>query len=194
VVAGGTVQVTISGFSPNAEITLWFDAFDRGERTAIGAGTTGDDGTGLVTGIIPADAWLGEADIDVEASDGCWAQAFIEIVLSPRAISIDDVTVRPGQQVTVRAGGFVPKSPILLSIDSAPVQGECWPHPCVWLGEARSTDRGAVVFRVRIPRDTSLGRHTLVVSGDKPDGLSENYLTVEVTVVAGATLPPTDTE
>lgn len=192
VVGGGPVRVLVRGFEPNTAVTLWFGSrSDVGARPPIGAGTTDGDGAGVVIGVIPADAHSGEAQVTVIASDACWAHAFIIVALSPRAISIDDATVLAGQRVTVRAGGFLPNATLLLSIDSGPTQGMCFPKPCHYLGEARASELGSAVFRVRIPRDTSAGAHRLWVSGYSPDGLSEFSLGVDITVV-GADLPQTD--
>jgi hypothetical protein len=109
---------------------------------------------------------------------------------------VDDETVRPGQVVTVRAGGFQPRTTVFITIDTHPTQGECWPRPCRQLGGFHGTSAvGSVVIRVRIPSDVAPGVHGLFTNGYSPSG--EIYdLTVgtQITVVGpSGTLPPTDT-
>jgi hypothetical protein len=147
----------------------------------------------VIEGVIPADAPMGETALQLVADECGWSVG-IMVLGSPLVAAINDDTVTPGQRVTVTAGGFAPSTPASLSIDSVPVQGECIPE-CHFLGRGTSASAdGSVVFRERIPRDTRPGRHTLWVSGDSLDGITEYELSVEITVVAGGTLPPTDTE
>jgi hypothetical protein len=120
------------------------------------------------------------------------ADAPFAVVPSFRSITIDDHTVIPGQRVTLKAGGFMGNGHVVVSIDTFPTQGECWPHPCRFLATATTSAIGSVVIRVEIPRDTTPGAHSLWVSGYMAGGEVEDSLGVDITVVGG-TLPPTDT-
>ena len=189
---GGSVRVAISEFPPNVAVSLWFGSYyDLGSRPPIGAGTTDDQGAGIAVGVIPSDAPWGENYITVKASEECWAEAFIVVLLSPRAISVDDDTVRPGQLVTISAGGFAPNHPVSAFLGAGGVQEDC--PGCIWLESGRTSARGSVVIRVRIPRDTPLGPQHLGVHGLAPDGIGDLYVVTDITVVAAGTLPPTDT-
>ena len=192
---GGPVRVPISGFPPNVAVTMFVGSiFDIGVgQPEIGTGMTDGHGAAMVTGIVPTDARAGEQSVTVKASDDCWAEAFVVISLSPLGITIDEETVMPGQRVTVRAGGFLPKGHVVITIDTFPTQGECWPRPCRVLGMASTSSTGSVVTHVRIPRDTTPGPHSVWVSGYLADGMREDSFGVDILVGPGATLPPTDT-
>ena len=142
---GEQVRFAISEFPPNVEVTLWFGSFyDLGSLPPIGAGRTDDEGAGVVVGVIPSDAPSGENYVTVKASEECWAEAFIVVALSPRAISVDDDIVSPGQLVTISAGGFAPNQPASAFMGGGGVQEEC--PGCIWLGEGRTSPLGSVVI------------------------------------------------
>jgi hypothetical protein len=191
-VRGDSVHVRFGGFTPNVNVRLDFGDLSGGERRTIGIGTADGTGSGVLDGVIPVDAPIDEAELRVIGDDDCLGWNYIWVLASPDAITIDDDTVAPGQRVTVVAGGFLPHEGAALTIDSAPVQGECIPR-CVYLAYSRTDAIGMVVFRARVPRDISAGRHVLWVTGAAMDGISDAYLSIEITVRPGSTLPPTDT-
>jgi hypothetical protein len=190
------MRVRFEGLVPDAGVTLILEglAFDLPERL-IGTGTAGGDGAGIVEGVIPYDAPIGETQVRVE-SVHCVAWAYLLVIGSPEVMSVDDPTVVPGQVVTVTASGFQPNTPVGLTIDRHPTQGECWPHPCRMLGRGgQASADGTVVIRVRIPSDVARGVHGLYANGYSPDGMSDLTVGTQITVVGPAgTLPPTDTE
>jgi hypothetical protein len=171
-------------------VTLVFESWPEISERPIGTSEADANGNGIVDGLVPDDAPIGEASLRVLA-DGCVAYTYFVVLGSEAKVNVDDATVVAGQRMTVSAGGFAPNAPLLLSIDSAPTQGECFPEPCHYLGEARASDLGSAVFHVRLPLDTSPGKHRLWVSGDVPEVITEVSLGVDITVV-GADLPSTD--
>lgn len=195
-IRGQTVRVDVTGFLPNVPIASWLgDQYDPESKPPIGTGTTDASGAGVIVGVVPVEAEVGEHNVTVWANDECVAFAWLMVSLSARAIGIDDETVLPGQSVTVTVGGFMADGRVDLSIDSAPTQGECWPEPCLYLGYAMASDVGSASIAARIPDDTSRGTHTLWVSGWAPDAMTEFNLGIDITVIgASGTLPPTDTE
>ncbi len=195
IVRGGTVRIRFEGFAPGSVVTLLYGEWwpDLAERP-IGTGTAGNDGDGVVDGLIPVDASIGETQLRVVSLD-CSAYVYILVIGSPEVMQIDDDTVVPGQRVTVTAGGFLPKSRVHLTIDTHPTQGECWPHPCRQIGRfAWTSANGSVVIHTRIPSDIAPGVHGLFANGYSPDGMSDVTVGTEITVVPTSTLPPTDTE
>jgi hypothetical protein len=191
---GGPVRVPITGFPANTPVTMLLGSVYDFGLPQIGAGMTNAHGATTVTGVIPVDAPSGEQTVTIKASDECWAEAFIVVSLSPIGITVDDKTVTQGQSVTVRAGGFQPNYHVVITLDTFPTQGECWPHPCRVLAVVGTSSIGSMVASVEIPRDIKVGRHSLWVSGFFADGMREDSLGVEIMVVgATGTLPPTDT-
>jgi hypothetical protein len=191
-VRGATVRVRFEGFAPNLVVTLAFKDWSRefSERP-IGSAKADPDGKGAVQGVLPPDAPIGEAELQVVAADGCYASAYVAILGSEAAIRVDDDTVMLGQLVTITAGGFLPQQTVSAFINGGGVQEEC--PGCHSLAMARTSTDGSVVVRVRIPRDTSLGAHHLGVHGTALDGIGDQYLVVDITVSAASSLSPTDT-
>ncbi len=186
------MRVRFVGFAPNADVTLLLMDWSADVTVEIGSGTADAQGSGVVQGVIPADAPIGETQLDVVSGE-CIANAYVVVLGSPEQVTVDDDTVIPGQRVTLRAGGFTVNGHVLVSIDTYPTQGECWPRPCRFLGTARTSAVGSVVVHVRIPRDTAPGAHSLWVSGYMAGGDREDSLGVDIMVGPGVTLPPTDT-
>jgi hypothetical protein len=192
ILRGATVKVRFEGLAPNSVVTLVFMDWSRGvSERPIGTAETDTTGKGAVEGVLPSDAPIGEAELQVVAADGCYASAYIVVLGSEAAVSVDDDTVRLGQLVTITAGGFLPQQTVSAFINGGGVQEEC--PGCHWLATARTTADGSVVVRVLIPRDTSLGAHHLGVHGTALDGVGDQYLVADITVRAGS-LPPTDTD
>jgi hypothetical protein len=191
-VRGDTVRVRFSGFTPNVNVRLDFRELTGDVNRTIGTAPADGAGNGVVEGVVPTDAPVDEAELRVIGDDGCLAYLYFWVLGSPDTISIDDDTVMPGQRVTVTAGGFLPNGDALLSIDNAPTQGECIPR-CLYLAMSQTNGVGSVVFRARIPRHISAGRHVLWVTGGHLNGISDAYQSIEITVGAGSTMPPTDT-
>jgi hypothetical protein len=130
--------------------------------------------------------------VDVESDERCsWSTYFI-VLGSPLVISVDDDTVRRGQLVTVRAGGFLPGSPASAFINGGGVQEEC--PGCNFLRTVTTSSLGSVVMRVRIPHSISLGAHHLGVHGYDLDVAGDIYLIADIMVSGAGTVPRTDTE
>ena len=190
IVRGEAVRVAFHDFEPDGGVTLLFVAQTK---TAIGTGNADAQGEGVVEGLIPADTPIGEAEMQVVGAH-CIAYTSLLVIGSAAAMTVDDDTPVPGQVVTISAGGFAIESPIEISIDRYPIQGECYPRACRFIGTGSADTLGHVVMQVRIPRDVKPGTHHLYATGYSPDGISD--FTVGVAIhVAGATgtLPPTDT-
>lgn len=194
IVRGEAVHVAFHDFEPDSAVTLFFVAQDAAQiTTAIGTGSVDAHGEGVVEGVIPATAPIGEAEMQVVGPQ-CIAYTYLLVIGSAEAMTVDDGSPRPGQVVIVSAGGFATSSPIDISIDRYPIQGECYPRACRFIGAGSADEVGRVVMHVRIPADVEPGTHHLYATGYSPDGISD--FTVGVAIhVAGATgtLPPTDT-
>ena len=192
VVPGERIRVRFGGFAPGASLTIVWVDIDLPERS-IGTATAASDGSGAADVLVPADAPMREATVQVR-SDLCAAAADIVVLGSADSIDIDDDTPFAGQVVTVTTGGFGPQEAASLSIDDAPTQGECFPRPCRFLAFATTSEAGAVTLRGRIPRDTRRGVHRLWVTSTEIEGISDDYRSIQIRVGPGATVPPTDTE
>jgi hypothetical protein len=192
---GGRVRVSISGYPPNTAVTMHLGSIWDFDQLEIGTGVTDSHGAAIVSGVIPTDAPTGEGHVTVKASDECFSEAYMLISRSRWGVTVDDDTVVPGQRVTLTAGGFIEQGRVNVTIDTYPTQGECWPHPCRYLGSGTASSLQSVAIPVRIPRDTSPGPHFLWVTGFFTDGTTEDSFGVEIAVAgASGTLPPTDTE
>jgi hypothetical protein len=190
ILRGATVRVRFEAFAPMTTVTLLFSEWtDPGRQ--IGSGTADGHGDGVIEGVLPIDARIGQALLIV-SDDRCRADLYILVLGSRDVVTIDDDTVRPGQRVTVTAGGFQPNSLVLLSIDRAPTQGECGPQPCRYLGTGEASSDGTAVIRARIPRDTAAGAHRLWLTGLAPDDIFEFSIGVDITVFPAGPLPATD--
>jgi hypothetical protein len=194
IVRGEAVQVAFHDFEPSGGVTLLFVAQDAHQTTTtIGTGTADPQGEGVVAGIIPADAPIGEAEMQVVGAH-CIAYTYLLVIGSAEVMTVDDETPIPAQVVTITAGGFATESPIEISIDRYPIQGECYPRACRFIGVGSADELGRVVMHVRIPGDVAGGAHHLYATGYSPDGISDFTVGVEIHVAgATGTLPPTDT-
>ena len=186
------MSVRFDGFTANTDVTLFLRDGRDDSQVPIGASTSDAHGRGIVEGVVPRDFPIAETWFDVIGEDGCSASSYFVVLGSAQVASIDDNSVVAGQLVTLRAGGFAARSSVSVTFDSVITQGECSPG-CRVLRSARTSAVGSAVIRTRIPRDASLGPHVLVVNGDSADGISEFSMGVDITVVGGSTLPPTDT-
>lgn len=107
VLTGAGIRVRVEGFPANTAVTLTMASMeDAAAARPIGGTATDEQGKGVAAGVIPADARLGDAIVQAIASDACAATNYVFVVASLEGIGIDDDTVEPGQQVTIRAGGF----------------------------------------------------------------------------------------
>jgi len=64
----------------------------------------------------------------------CIAYTYLLVIGSAEAMTVDDDTPIPGEVITISAGGFATESPIEISIDRYPIQGECYPRACRFIG------------------------------------------------------------
>lgn len=86
------------------------------------------------------------------------------------AVLVSDVTVVPGQSVSVAAQVFDAGAEVTLTFYSTPQV----------LGTSMASTDGVVRTDVTIPADASVGEHTLVASGPSPDGPLEVATTINV--------------
>jgi hypothetical protein len=89
-------------------------------------------------------------------------------------------TVDPGGSITVNGGGFTPGASVTVTLCSDPVQ----------VGIAAADGSGNVVFVVVIPSDTSVGSHTIAITGPGPSG---THAAVAAFTVTGSETPATTT-
>jgi hypothetical protein len=186
---GGPINFRFWGFPSNAALTLYIDT---DPQSPIGNAISNGQGEGVIKGVVPRDAPIGDVSFTAAASGDCSASTFAIVLGSPQTISVDDDTVRRGQLVTVRAGGFAPRTLAFAYINGAGVQEDC--PGCHTLRFATTSAVGAVEIRVRIPHDTSLGAHHLGVHGYDMDVGGDIYLVADITVGAAGTVPRTDTD
>ena len=194
IVRGETIRVAFHDLDAEAAVTLLYVAEDADMTTTpIGSGRSDGRGEGVVAGAIPTSAPIGEAELQV-VSDHCLAYTYALVIGSEERMTVDDPTPLPGQVVTVHGGGFGPNSPVGFSIDRYPIQGECYPDPCRFLGGGSADALGVVVKEIRIPSDVRAGTHHLYGTGYSPDGISDYTIGVRIRVAgASETLPPTET-
>lgn len=192
VVPGESIRIRFAGFGPVESLTIMWVDIELPEQP-IGTATAAPDGSGTADVLVPADAPMREATVQVRG-DICDANADIVVLGSPDSIDIDDATPYPGQIVTVTTGGFGPYEGASLSIDTAPTQDECFPRECRFLAFGTTSELGAVTLRGRIPRDIEGGSHRLWVTSTQVEGISDDYRSIDIMVGPGATVPPTDTE
>jgi hypothetical protein len=177
---GTTVRLRIEGFPPDAALTVTLGYMDdEGIRLSMGTGRSDAHGDGFLLGVIPVDAPFGEGILNVSAGEACGAEAYISVVGSLEAIGIDDDTVVPGQQVTIRASGFAPEDTVAVILDGDVRDAAC---QCRALAEARANAVGFVEMVARIPPDVPAGAHFLTVNGDSFDFMHDVGLTVHITV------------
>lgn len=179
-VPGTPIRVRIDSFPPSTAVTLSIGSIHDGTvGPPIGATTTDEQGNGVVQGVIPLDTPFGDTPLSVMASAECGAQTYVAIVGSPEAISIDDDTVVPGQQVTIKASGFAAEDTVALYLDGDARDALC---RCLSLAEAHANVMGFVEIVVRIPRDVPAGAHFLTLNGDSFDSMHDVGLTVQIMV------------
>jgi hypothetical protein len=185
------VGLRIAGFPPDSQVAVQIGVEGETPRQIAVALL---DRQGASSFEVKVPTWLpfGDARLTVTTDDGrCSFGVCLVIVGSKARIAIDDDTVVPGQRVTITAGGFEPGHSISIMLDGdafdALSEGR---H----LGGAVANELGTLRARVRIPRDVRLGAHFLTANGSSFGELSDLILTVDITVVAGGTMPPTDTE
>jgi hypothetical protein len=190
---GGTVHVAIMGFPPNTPVTVTFVSLsDPGVEPAIGSATTDAQGDAAIDVVIPLDAGWGDSSVRVTTSDGCYAEAGLIVLPSHAEVSIDDDSVVPGQRVTLTGGGFLPDETVAVFLDGDPRDALC---RCRELATGRTTVVGTASVSVRIPRNTTPGRHDLLLIGPAfVDPTIDLGLVVRISVAAVGTTPPTDTE
>lgn len=180
VLPGMPVRVRIEGFPANAPVMMSVGpASDPPPGTPIGGTTTDQQGSGFVSGVIPADSPPGDASIWVMTSEGCGSSSLVFVVGSLEGISIDDDTVVPGQRVTITAGGLAPDGIVALHVDCDGLDALT---PCPALATAQATPAGSVVMAIAIPRDLARGAHYLVLNGTSFDDTSDLSLVVQITV------------
>ena len=88
--------------------------------------------------------------------------------LSPPTITVAPQTVEAGKIVTVTGTGFVPSSPVSLTLHSDPVE----------VGTAATDDAGSFTAEVTVPAATEAGDHTVVAAAESPAAEASAPLTV----------------
>lgn len=180
VLAGTRFVVRVEGFPANTAVTLTLAPMDDSAATTpLGAITTDGQGKGVTAGVVPADARLGDMIVQALASEFCGAMTYLFVVASLQGIGIDDDTVAPGQQVTIRASGFLPESALGVFLDGDPGDLLC---ECRELASAQTNASGSVEVIVQIPDDVAPGQHIIVLAGAAPDAASDLSQSVAITV------------
>lgn len=176
---GETVPVQLTGFPPNAPVTLFFHSeTDRIERGPIGGTTVNEQGEAEIAVVIPREAPFGYGVLSVIASKECLSEALLLIASYGQSMAIDDQTVTPGQRVTITAIGFQPRFAVSLHLDCDPRE-----VPCPELGRAPASPvDGSVEIVMEIPRDITPGEHFFFLNGIWVDGVMDLGLDVHFTV------------
>ena len=99
--------------------------------------------------------------------------------LSTPTITVAHQTVEAGKIVTVTGTGFVPSSPVSLTLHSDPVE----------VGTAAPDDTGSFTAEVTVPTATEAGDHTVVAAAESPAAEASAPLTV---TAAPAPVPSAD--
>ena len=99
--------------------------------------------------------------------------------LSTPTITVAHQTVEAGKIVTVTGTGFVPSSPVSLTLHSDPVE----------VGTAATDDTGSFTAEVTVPTATEAGDHTVVAAAESPAAEASAPLTV---TAAPAPVPSAD--
>jgi LPXTG-motif cell wall-anchored protein len=93
------------------------------------------------------------------------------------SLTISDTTPSPGQTVTIQGQTFAEGATATVVLNSDPVT----------LGSATANAAGQIVLQATIPTDTPLGSHTLVASGQAPNGQTLSLsLAIEVVPAQGS--------
>ena len=99
-----------------------------------------------------------------------------QTVKEPASISLDLLSVTPGEKVTVTGKNFTPDATILLTLHSDPVD----------LGTAKVAADGTFTAEVTIPSDTPIGDHQLIAL----DAASGESVSIPLAVAAPAPSNP----
>ena len=99
--------------------------------------------------------------------------------LSTPSITVAPQTVEAGKIVTMTGTGFVPSSPVSLTLHSDPVE----------VGTATTDDTGSFTAKVTVPAATEAGDHTVVAAAESPAAEASAPLTV---TAAPAPVPSAD--
>ena len=92
------------------------------------------------------------------------------------SLTVSDTTPSPGQTITIQGQTFAQGATATVVLNSDPVT----------LGSATANAAGQIVLQATIPTDTPLGSHTLVASGQAPNGQTLSLsLAIEVVPAQG---------
>jgi len=92
------------------------------------------------------------------------------------SLTVSDTTPSPGQTITIQGQTFAEGATATVVLNSDPVT----------LGSATANAAGQIVLQATIPTDTPLGSHTLVASGQAPNGQTLSLsLAIEVVPAQG---------
>ncbi len=95
------------------------------------------------------------------------------------SVHTSEPSVAPGGSITVTDTGWKAGSTETLTLHSTPVT----------LGTTTAKDDGSISKTVTIPVDTTLGTHTISVSGTDPSGKAATHsVTIEVSETEGSTV------
>ena len=96
------------------------------------------------------------------------------------SLSVSDLTVVPGQPVTVSGCGFAPGTPVNITFESIPVLLATILAPVTGGGDSFATS-------VIIPNDAAPGAHTIKATGQAADGSGTLVLSAPVQVAGAGT-------
>lgn len=140
--------------------------------------------------VVPGDAFTVAATCDATGTDSFTAATPFVVTEPPVTTVTSPTTVAPaeptgptvhassgsiaaGGTLTLGGGGFAPTTPLTIELHSTPVR----------LGSTTSDADGNYSTTVEVPRDTEPGTHSIVVSGEAPDG-EVHEVTTTITVTA----------
>lgn len=172
--AGATVEAQLSGFAPEATVSIWLDELRLAEAPV--------DGEGALTTplLIPAAAAAGERRVVVKDAAGtplASAPLTVRRAMLPvvPTVTVAVGTVQAGAAVGVHLRGFEPGALVQLWLQSDPV----------WVGEATVSADGEAATSVTVPASTPTGAHSIVVTDVEGAELARTPLVVTAAPTTG---------
>lgn len=172
--AGATVEAQLSGFAPEATVSIWLDELRLAEAPV--------DGEGALTTplLIPAATAAGERRVVVKDAAGTvLASAPLTVTRTTvpvvPTVTVAVGTVQTGAAVGVQLRGFEPGALVQLWLQSDPV----------WVGEATVSAEGEAATSVTVPASTPAGARSIVVTDAEGAELARTPLVVTAAPTTG---------
>ncbi|WP_146252030.1 choice-of-anchor G family protein [Xylanimonas oleitrophica] len=169
VVAGGTVDVTGEGFTPDGDVVVQLtDA--AGQPVGEPVTTTADAGGTISTSVtVPAGAAPGEHTVVATDTSGASAEAALTVTVP--ALTLDPGTVPAGGTTTAEGTGFTPGESVTVQLTDP--EGNPVGEPVT----AIAGPDGSFTADVPVPADAAPGDHT-VIATDNTGATSEAPLQI----------------